>query len=583
MDDKDKFVIGVSLDTKDANAKLKDIKKQAGEIADELEGEHSLKLDNKKILESLKKIEEALHNIENASAQTSDSISSAFGIGKALIFYKAIKKVIGAGAELYKITSETANSITHLSNQAAQFGMSANSLKAWQTSFKALGLSANSVSNIFNTLQDQSIQQMMNPSAQIASWRVRMGIHEFKNGKRLTEEEKTMQAIQTLQRIPDDYRAMGMGLQGGFSKEDVIQLRKNPNFAKEYIAKQKNNNIVTDTQVEQAKKFTKKEAENSASIEAIRNRALMPMADSIANKVLPALENFALGLNGVASQLGIGEHSVAKGVGVTSHSISSAIKSNINKVTSGELFNNAKTLLNPSSYSSGNKLPNSVTNSINKHASSPQEAQMVASIIKAESGGKNVKSSTSSAYGIGQFTNGTWQDLMGSADKNNVDNQIIATIKNTRKYTNKATSLGVQPTTSLNNLHHHLPVGFTKYAQNPERYKTYEDLYNSFSPSKAREYKQANKGLLNKSLPPIITSKGAYIPGLGNAPTALSTDSSSIMSSIINNNNRNITNTSSTNIGAVNVSANNLQEFQNSIKQYSRMADMTNSMSGSLA
>ena len=574
MADENKFGIEVSVDTKDASKKLDDLNKKADQTNKTFNKDNTFKADTAEAKTGLDDINKKLQNIENSLDNVEQKTSTAFSVGKLVIWFQVLKKIFGAVKAVADYALDAAQEMTNLSNTAQGLSISTNTLKAWETTFKSMGFDAKEADAALGAIQDRLTGQLLNPSVQVASAFAMMGVNLRKaNGELRDADDILGEVAGKFKNFKPEY-AIAIGAQIGLNRNQVIQMRNNPNYAKT-LAEQKNNPVITSKEEESSRSTVEQSAKFSAELEKVRNDALMPLNATLKNDILPPLTKIADALSvftgsavaGTIDTIGKaffkfgGPKDIIKsGLGKVGHVVSDEIGKGARflstKVGQQELaLAGARSGMNSSQIAAMMKIANAEDPSF-------------------KNGPSDIKKS--SAYGFFQITKDT---MTGLANNNpgfnpndwSPDNQVRAYRLLKNEFEGFAKKNAIDPNNVAQyRAFHNLGQSAYKRAiemQRNDPNTTYGDVYKATDKTGAA-YKD-NPSLISQRLP---------IEGL-QQPNA--SQSTSVTNNMINNNSAsNIT--SSTNIGAVHVSANNPEQFAKELSNH-RYLDRINNMRGQLA
>lgn len=288
----DEFGIKVTLDTKDAQKGLKDLNKAADALNDKIEEPHKIGVDGKEAVSNIDKVGKSIDDIDRKLDGLNRKANIAFSFETIKIGIDMLKGLANGAKKVYDMVSDTAHEIVSLSNTAQGLSMSANGLKAWETTFQSMGLNAKDADAALGAIQDRLTGQLLNPSIQVASAFSQMGINlRASNGELKTSESIMMELADRFKKMKPEY-ALALGAQVGLSRDVITQMRTSKDFSKT-LAEQKAKPVITKTEEQEARGFVKKQADFDSSIDLIKNKALMPMADIISTQVMPQLKAFA--------------------------------------------------------------------------------------------------------------------------------------------------------------------------------------------------------------------------------------------------------------------------------------------------
>ena len=282
----------VKVKTGEAVKEVKTLEEKLLDVLEVIAKKYSVEVDPQPAIESISKIElkiEEMAKILEKTGKQTDNVFSFIKIGAAV---EAIKLVTNAVKEAYDMVSDTASEITTLGNNAAGLGMTANDLKAYQTSFEGMGMSGADANHVLGTIQDKLLGQIYNPSVQVSSAFGMMGINTRQaNGENRAPDKVLDDIIKVFKRMPTQ-QAMAMGGQIGINRDEVVALRNSKSWDS-FLDKQKKKPVVTEKEQEQARSFKLEQADFGSSIQQIKNSALMPFAETISKNVIPELTKFA--------------------------------------------------------------------------------------------------------------------------------------------------------------------------------------------------------------------------------------------------------------------------------------------------
>ena len=443
------------------------------------------------------------------------------------------------------MVSDTAQGVVALGNTAAGLGMKTNSLKAWETTFKAMGFAASDADQALGAIQDRITGQLLNPSMQVASAFSMMGINLRKtNGELRTSEDILTELAAKFKKLKPEY-AIALGAQAaGLSRDQVIQLRNNPNFAKT-LAEQKNKPVVTPQGEKQARKFVAKEADFESTVDQLKNNALLPLANEIQDKVLPQMKALAQGLADL---------------------VNNVVNADLSKPISGEKLSNAyKTLTNPNSYSA-KKGPGFIDNLIHQ---TPKDFMNIIRKIQAK-----IENAAGEKIGYAM-----------TRDKN--DKYTYKLDKNGNKIPEAYGKYQIKPSTASQ------VMGRNVTPQELMNDKFNEQVRDKYMSQLLQQYGTQERALAayNGDLKrydktgstPYIDKFRSMIGTMFSAPssTTNAVQSPAVSSTINNQRSSNVN--SQTTIGDINVSANNPEDFARMIKGNMPYLDRALSMTGQLA
>jgi len=504
-----KFVIDLYMELRNKGiAPAEAIKqlKELGTLADKPK-EVNLKTDDaQKEIKSLKKEIEGIGN----------SLESAFAVGKIFAGIALIKGAFSAIKGSVNWVYDLNKELVVLNNKAQIFGMSTNSLKAWETSFKAIGLEAQDADNALGSIQDRLLQQMINPSLQVASAFAVMGVNIQKNNGELKNTEDILLEVGRSFKKMNLMSAYALGGAIGLSKQQVFAMRNNPDFAKE-LAKQKNNLVVTQAEVRGARKGFVTQTEAGAEIDKVRYRVIQSI-DSSLQHIQSPLDSIAQSLSSIVGVKDIGKTVFDKGV---------------NALGLGQITDKAKAM-----------------------GMTPKEVDIMQQVIRQESGnGTMLKNPKSSASGLFGFTDKTLSDL---GETRGQDGESRAFKKLINKFEKIAKNKNIDINAQQYMAYHHLgETAYSKYIDTIRRTgkpMTYQQAYGFYGKKLEAQAIHGNEGMLNKYLP-VEGLSG--IPHAGQSPSVNNT---------INNSKVSNTNATTT-IGTMNVNADNPKEFSQALRQ----------------
>jgi hypothetical protein len=576
MADDSKFGIEVEVDTKGATKKLDDLNKKAEETNKTLNEKKELRLEAAAAILGLENIDAELQQINKSLDSVEQKSSAAFNVGKLVLWYEALKKIGQVALSVANYVLDAAKEMTSLSNTAQGLSISTNTLKAWETTFKAMGFDAREADAALSSIQDKLTGQLLNPSIQVASAFAMMGVNLRKANGELRDADDVLGEVAKKFKLFKPEYAIAIGSQIGLNRNQVIQMRNNPNFAKT-LAEQRANPVVTTPEEEASRAVVEQNAKLTAEMEKVKNDGLMPLNNTLKNDILPPLTKIADALSlitgsavtgalhtigttfskGPAALLKEGErrfpsfmHSASQGIGNFAQSISQ-------KASATELTATARIM-----------------------GMTDEQIKTMLHIAAVESKLKNVHSDVpgSTASGYFQFT----KDTLAGLAKNNpgfnpndmsIANQVKAYSLLHKEFEGVAKQSGVNPNDEQQYRAFH-NLGQPNYKKALEMQKnnpnlTYGNVYQATDPS--GKTAAGNAGLVNQRFPAL--SMGQNV-----APTA--SDSTSVTNNIVHNNQSSSIN-SSTHIGAVNVSANNPEQFANQLSNY-KYLDRINNMTGRL-
>jgi hypothetical protein len=583
MADNDKFTMRMELDTKDANKKIDETKKKAQDAGKEVEKERKPKINTDQVVNAFNQVNNTIGLLDANLGNLGNKINTIFGIGKVTAFIGSVVALGYAFKKVYDITSNTSHEIVNLSNKAGSLFMNTNNLKAWETSFKAIGLSAQDADSALSKINDTIINQLFNPNPQTAALYSRLGVEmRDDKGNVYSADQQALQAMSNIKKM-DPYSAQFLGRQFGFSPETISRIRTEKDFNK-ILADQKAKPVVTPTQEIQARDYVKKEADLSSSFEMLQNKAIMPLASVVSDKLIPTLNAFDNTLSDLISQFGgVNNKSISGNNSPINKIITPDASKNLNYYATHPMFKVTKTGTIAGNLSDFNNKIKSYFNKryvddlLKSKNISSKDQDLIHSIISKESGYLNVNSSVkattgankgkSLAYGVAQFMPSTLKGYLGNnANPMDIGDSIRglqAEIVDFKKY---ATSKNMQINPDTFYTYHHLGKGNMEQARIAQQHgaQTFGNVYDTVSPS--GKMRSQNTGLANVALPDM-------------QPTATQ---SSVISNVVNNN-KTVNNVATAHIASVNVQANDPQGLMTSLVNSSGTLDFTNNMYGMLA
>lgn len=587
MAEQENFGIKINVNTKDATKNLKDLDKEAKKTGESIEKPHNVNVNDKEAINSFNNIERSVDELSNKVGDLISKTDLIFAIGKVTAIIGGIKIIGAAVKKVYDTVSDTAHEIVSLGNTAAGMSMTTNNLKAWETSFKAMGFEAKQADQALGAIQDRLTSQVLHPSQQVQAAFGRMGINTYDaKGQQRSAEDVLLDVAKTFKRMNPNM-ALAYGQDLGLSRDVVMQMRNNPQFAKT-LAEQKAKPVVTDQEEKQARDFVAKQADFGSSIDQIKNDALMPMAKVISDQLIPQLKDFATYLGKITQDEAQGV--VDRGTEATTHPMSVYRKgweAANNTITSA--WNRLNTPFTPKDESqfknnvselpsyTKNKLlefakmlgyKDNELNNLSHVASKESDFQNIPSKVKATTGKRKGEPI---AYGFLQYTPETIQGWLGkNANPMNPKDSLNAFKKEQAYFNNKMAKIGIAPTPELLEEFHHLGEPAFNKVLEMQRNKPnlkYGDAYKNLSPSGLMA--KQNPSMVNQSLPQLQFTQ----------PT--STQSHAVTNNI---NNRQMSSTSNTtHIATVNVNANNPQEFSNELRRQASYLDRANTATGMMA
>ncbi len=541
MPDDGKFGIEVNVDTSKATKNLKDLNKEAEKANDTLNEEHEVHIDTDKAQKSLDDIDKKLNNV-------SKKVDSTFNVGKLFLWYEGIKKVGQAAYAAGKYVVDAANEMTSMSNTAQGLSISTNTLKAWETTFKAMGFDAKEADNALGAIQDRLTGQLLNPSIQVASAFSMMGVNlRNANGELRNSDDILGEVAGKLKNFKPEY-AIAIGAQLGLSRDQAIQLRNNPDFAKT-LAAQKANQVITPQQVKAASGTTAQAAGLGAEMDKLQNDALLPLNTTLSKDIAPNLAKIAEKLGdtyGGGSTQDIADR--AKGF----FSAPFGILGGGLKKFGVDSYNRLTTPLSDKEQSDVMKRLKNTIKEIQGFVESGNKPDAVGYAMTRNAQGKYTYkldptgNKIPEAYGKYQIKPSTASEVMGY----NVTPQML---------------LNEQFNTQVRD---------KLMAQLLKKYGTQERALAAYNGDLKRYDQTGSAPYVDKIKSNLQTV------GMSNAPMA--TQSSTVTNNLINQN-RHSTINSSTSIGNVNVSANNPQEFAKELQSNIGYLDKILNMNGQLA
>lgn len=579
MDNQDKFTVSVNLDTEDASKKIKNLNKEVKQTGENVEQQKKLNIDTKDAVNNLKNADSSIKEVADDMDKVANKSSGLMGIaGKLTAVIGTVVALGYALKKVYDITSDTSHEIVTLGNKASALFMNTNNLKAWETSFKSIGLSAQEAGSALGGIQGKVVNQLFQPSPQTAALFSRLGVqmHDEK-GQPKNPEQILEESTRSLRKM-DAYSAQFYGTQLGLSPEAIAQLRNSKTFDKT-LAQQKAKPVVTKEQEQQARGFLVKEADLGSTVDQLKNRALMPMAETIADKVIPTLNTFNKTLLESINVL-------SNGMTQTNQNLASgkSVIQNVGGMPMAVDKNKSITYSKMSDYLI--KKSTDVLSYVNqvraqgemdRQGISPQRQEMMKNVISKESKYINEPSKTLATtgarkgqplvYGMAQFMPETIQGLIGkNAEPLRITDTIKALDKEIDAFSTYAKKRNIPVNESTFYTYHHLGQGGFNAAVNAQAggATTLGDVYDKLSPS--GKMRSQNNSIANAILPDLQPNSGQ----------------SSVVSNITHNN-QTTSNSATTNIANLHIQSNDPKGFANSLIASTGKLDMTNAMTGVLA
>lgn len=561
----DEFGVKINLNTKDATKKVKDLNKEAEKLGENLEEKKDVKIEGEEAVNLLKKIDQSILEINAGLQQVEKKSKTFFNLGSLAAGIYLLKQAVSLFKGAYNAVSATAHKIVSLSNTAQGLGIKINTLKAFETAFKSVGLSAQDADNALGSLQDTLTGQLLNPSTQIASSFAMMGVNLRKSNGDLKDSAELMEELaKSFKNFKEPY-AVAYGRQFGLSREEVIQMRNNPTYAKT-LAAQKGNQVVTSPEEKAARKMVAQEAELGVSIEKLKNDAMLPLMKLIGDKLIPAVTSIANILGGIFGEKAPTVENLSKDTATAAsaifhHPIDSAkqIFNSLLKPGAGQYVSSGIEDLKAAAKSQG--------------LSDPATAAML-ELAQRESKLKNIPSDAISKYtgkpvagGYLQYKDST---IAGYGGKNAYSaGDTAKAFKNEyAEFQSIARKQGIKPSLDQLAMFHHL--GAPHYKKALKYFKNHQgatvgSFYNQIDSSGYTA--SLNKGMVNQRFPVIEQA------------TPMATQSSNV-SNTVNNQQRVANINSSTSIGNVHVNANNPQQFAQGLRQNMGYLDKMLNMNG---